>query len=288
MTISAALRTNIAILNLALVPLGLPPESVKVSATIGQNSYFTIFGYTSPSAYVEMYGSRVYQKAVADSSGYFEFKEVVLPQTIKDLCLSAQDTNSRPTPPSCFSLPPITNQHRNIGPVLIAPSLTIAKNTIKPGEANYISGETIPKTNVKIKIFPQYSSSPSFPKPAFAANATPVFILETIADSKGQYSLFLPSSHANSYLINTQTEYKENPTPPSFQVSYSLPNYSLTLLQLYPLLLPLLFLQVLFISILLFARRRQMQSRALAIYQKSLSIPKRSLVKYPTTPWPRS
>jgi hypothetical protein len=60
------------------------------------------------------------------------------------------------------------------------------------------------------------------------------------------------------------------------------------MLQLYPLLLPLLFFQILVIAVLLFIRRRQRQSRALAIYQKSLSIPKRSLIRYPNSLWPRS
>lgn len=268
-TTSTGLKRNIAILNLAILPLGSLTTSTSVTASIGRNSFFTIHGYTGANNIVEMTGSGVYQKGLSDSTGFFEFREVILPQKIKDICISGQDTSLRPSPPTCITLPPVDNRHRKIGPILLAPTLSISKNNILPGEANFISGEAVPTSTVRVQIFPHYTSSPAFPKPAFAAS-TPVFTIETNANALGQYSMQLPSSHANSYSIHTQSLYNKNQTPPSFSVSYSLPNYSLTILQLYPWLLPILLLQIFFISLLLFFKKKQKKVNWLMLYPHSL------------------
>jgi hypothetical protein len=253
--------------------------SVDVSAQIGFGSLFTIFGYTSPNSPVELLGKQIGQKTRSDSTGYFEFKEIIVPTNLKDVCLSSLDTNNRPTPLSCLTLPLIDNQHRRIGPILLAPSISIDNNNPRPGENTTISGQSIPNQKIEIKLFPKSENPSKFPKQVMAAEN--LFSIVSKTDHEGNYSLSLPTSHANQYLVKSQSFWQENPSPPSFQIVYRLPDYKLTMLQLYPWLLPLLFLQVCFIIGLLFARHKQKVAHYwLALYPRLPAI-------YPKSLWPK-
>ncbi len=230
-------------------------SNTTVSATIGSNTLITIFGYTSPLSSVELLGKQVYQKTLSKTDGYFEFTELVVPTDLKDACLVSTDTSNRPGPPSCIPLPPIDNQYRHIGPVLLAPSLSISNNRPAPGSFTSLSGQSIPNQKVEVKIFEKQKNPKSFPKQAMAFEGN--LTVQTIADPSGNYSLSLPTSYSNQYLIKSQTFWQGNPSPPSFQVAYSLPDYRLTMLQLNPNLILIILFQILFIGLLLFLKRQQ-------------------------------
>jgi len=244
-------------------------DDVVISAKIGQDSFLTIFGYTSPTSSVELLGKQVGIKTLSNQTGYFEFTQIIVPKNLKDVCISATDTDNRPVPPTCISLPPIDNQHRSIGAILLAPSISTNNNNPRPGQEAHITGQSIPNQKVEIKLFPKKQNPQIFPKEAFAAENQ--ISLITTADQSGNYSLSLPTTHANSYLIKSQSFWQDNPTPPSFQIAYQLPDYKLTILQLYPALLPILLLQIVFIPLLLFLKHKQkIVHNWPAIYPKSL------------------
>ncbi|NTU46046.1 hypothetical protein HGA88_00270 [Candidatus Roizmanbacteria bacterium] len=195
----------------------------KVSALIGKQTSeeFAIFGYTAPSATVYLDSLSLHIQTFADTTGYFEYKNIVLPffYIPSDTCFYSVDTEKRASNSTC--IPPFSIQKtEKIGPIVLSPSISLNQSTAYVGDEVLLSGQTIPNTLVTLSFFTQEQklsllskvSSFSVVRPAFAFSLPP---LQTRADNKGNFAFELPSSQANSFRLFTQTLFNNENSPTS-------------------------------------------------------------------------
>jgi len=197
---------------------------------------FTLFGYTSPFAVVTFDGQGIHDQAIADSYGYFEMANRFSPFSPREACLSAKDQFGRISSPVC--LPPFPTKYTvSIGPVLLSPTLSLDKNLYYIGDKIILSGQTIPNSNVDLSLFLNSGSYFSMIKPVYAQNLTDKRIK---SDSKGNYSISIPSSQAQSTRLFAQTNFKNNLSTESVKLN----------LKVYPWWMSLFFKLQLFAGIL--------------------------------------
>jgi len=193
----------------------------KVSAFIGEYR-FTLFGYTSPKALVNFAGLGIFDQTYADETGYFEFKNRFSPFSPKEACLTAQDQFGRLTSPVC--LPPFpVNYNVEIGPVIMPPTLSLDKNDYWVGDEVILSGQTIPNTDVNLKIFGQEKIS-NFVLRASDLIFPPVEAfsfpnLTTKADEKGNFAIALPSTSVKKFRLFAQTQFQNENSPKSVNLT---------------------------------------------------------------------
>jgi len=182
-------------------------EPILNSILIGEY-HFSLFGYTSPSAQVNFNGQGIADWTIADSTGYFEFKNRFSPFSPREACLSARDQFGRLSVPVC--LPPFPTQYNvTIGPVIIPPTISLDKPNYFTGDEVILTGQTIPNENVNLSIFTE-------PQKSFlAVEAFSIPRLTTKSDSKGNFSISLPSSSAQNYRLFTQVDYQDSQSPNS-------------------------------------------------------------------------
>lgn len=174
-------------------------SSAEVSVSIGEYQFF-LFGYTSPRALVTLEGVGVFDQTYANDKGYFEFFNRFSPFSTREPCLSSQDQLGRISNPVC--LPPFPlDRDVEIGPVILPPTVYLNKAKYFVGEQIVLSGQTIPNTDVDLSYFIENPSLFSLVKKTYAV-AVPR--LKVKSDVKGNYSIVLPSSYADSFRIFTQ------------------------------------------------------------------------------------
>lgn len=195
-------------------------SSISVSASIGDNEV-TIYGYTSPLSKVEMDGLNLYSQTYSDHTGYFLFFKTLLPKQPSELCFHSTDDNNRQSPPVCIPPPPETNYHTEIGPIILAPTLTIDTAKIKPNSTALASGQAIPNSEVEIEFFKVNSSALSFPKEVQAYSLP---TLSTRSDNSGNYEFNLPTAYSSNYRLYTSVKYQEDASPKSNTLVYALPS----------------------------------------------------------------
>ena len=101
-------------------------RSVTVSAAIPENR-LTIFGYTSPLSRVEISNPTIFSVTYSQPDGYFTFDRIIVPKNTGEYCLQSKDDSLRSTPPLCLPAPPPTNTLTDIGPIVLAPTLSLEK-----------------------------------------------------------------------------------------------------------------------------------------------------------------
>jgi len=195
-------------------------HSVKVSALIGSGAV-TIFGYTSPNSKVELSNPQIYDQTYSLPDGFFVFNRTVLPYTPLDLCLSSTDQSGRRTTPVCIPPPPPANFHSDIGPILLAPSLSLDRSDIAPNSTIQASGQSIPNSEVSIYFFQTKDNAPSFPKEA-QAFSLPKLTVSTEPD--GSYSFTLPTAYASDYRLFSSAQFLDEPSPKSNILTFHLPS----------------------------------------------------------------
>jgi len=219
--------TILSLVFLLLLGLRLPP---KVQATTGSVAYdvivsvaigepkLTLFGYTSPNALVELRGKQVVENAIADeATGYFLFERIFLPPPnpeYPELCLTAIDTHSRVSFPTCLPPLPTGPYDITVGPVLLPPTVSLEKGNFSPGEQIAAQGETIPNTKVTIYLYSADWSSGKFSlvSPALAYSI-PQYQIQ--ADKNGHFEFNLPANRPNHWRVFATTFYLDAPTPKS-------------------------------------------------------------------------
>ena len=194
-----------------------------ISAFIGEYR-FTLFGYTSPKALVTFQGLGIFDQTYADETGYFEFKNRFSPFLPREACLTAQDQLGRLTKPVC--LPPFpVNYNVTIGPVLMPPTLSLDKSDYWVGDEVFLSGQSIPESNISLSTFTDEKNSLLSQvinkiNPQVYAFSLPK--LETKTDKKGNFSIALTSSSAKKIRLFAQTKFQNENSPKSVNLTFKI------------------------------------------------------------------
>jgi len=232
-------------------------KTVTVSATLGE-AYLSLFGYTSPLSRVEVSGSAVFAETTSNDKGYFEFGAIYAFPFTREICLTSFDQQNRATNPLCLPTPTFATKKRSVGPVILAPTLSLAKGKFLPGETIEASGQSLPNAEISVSLF---RAEPTFWErliPQVFASTLPVYNIKT--DQKGSFSFNLPSTTSNLFRLFTQVRFDNSPSPKSntltFKVltvfEYLLERIRLFLLALYALIKNLPFFETLIILEIIF------------------------------------
>ena len=196
------------------------PYTITVTATIGEPK-LTLFGWTSPFALVELRGSQVYAETTANIQGYFYFDRVFLPQTANspELCLSAIDTQDRTSFPTCLPPLPTGPYHVRVGPVLLAPTISLEKGNFLAGQQVAARGETMPNSKVTIFLANEAKGTASLISPAYAFSLPQYQI---ISDETGHFEFNLPASWPATWRVFASADYLDSPTPKSNTLAFKI------------------------------------------------------------------
>lgn len=199
-------------------------DEIVNSAYIGEFK-FSLFGYTSPNALVTFEGMGIFDQTTANKVGYFEFNNRFSPFSKREACLTTKDQLGRLSSPVC--LPPFpVNYNVSIGPVIMPPTVSLDKKDYFMGDQVMLSGQAVPNTDVKLSVFGDTHSSrlssiiydPSslivHPVEAFTF---PELIAKT--DSKGNFSINLPSSSPEKFRLFAQTDFLKSVSSNSVKLS---------------------------------------------------------------------
>jgi hypothetical protein len=212
-------------------------SDVGVSAFIGDHR-FTLFGYTSPLALVTFEGMGIFDQATADSKGYFQFNNHFSPLSPREACLSSKDQFGRISSPVCLSSFPI-KYDVSIGPVLIPPTLSLNQEYYYTNDQVTLSGQTIPNSDIDLSVFTKNQSNllsevvrpvEAFTFPGLTARS----------DSKGNFSLSLPSSNPKTFRLFAQTKFDNSMSPTSINLNFKVMPIWMIIIQFFTFLLSLL------------------------------------------------
>lgn len=215
-----------------------PP--ITISARIGAEGQFNLFGYTSPQALVSLDAIGAHDETRADQNGYFAFTNHLSPFFPQESCLTAQDQLGRLSTPTC--LPPFPNNYDvEVGPIILPPTTSFDKSDYFVGDEVLLTGQTIPNTHVDLSMFAEEKDSSrivtllhgyiakknhwlfkqlnNLTMKQFnlikTVNAFSFPELTTKSDSKGNFSIALPSSASKTYRLFTQTNFQTQASPKS-------------------------------------------------------------------------
>jgi len=198
--------------------------SPNVFARIGGKNYFTLFGYASPQAFVNLEGIGIYDHTIANDKGYFEFHNSFSPFSPREVCLSSQDQLGRISMAVC--LPPFqTDRTVSIGPVIIPPTISFNKGDFFVSDEVIVSGQSIPNSTVDLYTFVEKNKINNFVsklniiRPVEAINIPKI---QTRTDGSGNYSIALPSSDDTTLRLFAQTLFDESPSPKSNTLDVSI------------------------------------------------------------------
>lgn len=224
----------------------------EIKANIPAKTYIRLFGYTSANTTVHALGVRTFGQTLSDKTGYFIFYELPVAAEAKELCVSAIDSEKRVSFPLCIEIPE-TDKPSEIGPILLAPTISISEKAIWEGEKAFATGFTIPETEVKISFFDvqekgSLSSIYIWPPQALAAEV-PIFT--TTSSDKGEFSFTLPTANPGDFRLFVKAVYNKMPTPKSQTLAFSIGAFiNYWLQKILPILLWLLLL-ILLLAVLI-------------------------------------
>jgi hypothetical protein len=191
---------------------------------------YSLFGYTSSYATVNLEGIDLALQTQADKKGYFEFLNFSAPSSIAEFCLNNIDTENLASPPLCVSAPK-ENTNQKYGPYLLPPTIKVISSSDQENRTNVVAGKTIPGTSVLINAFSDQQNSLTFIKSAYATNKK---VLKVKTSSDGTYTTDLNIQEPGTVRFFSQSTYQNQKTPKSNTLSISLLSFWLTwLLSLY-------------------------------------------------------
>jgi len=273
-------------LQLGFLYLKTPPQSPGTVAGISQaanieNSVsigefrFSLYGYTSPKAQVTFEGLGIFDQITADDKGYFQFNNRFSPFSQREACLSSKDQFGRLSSPLC--LPPFpVNYNISIGPVVMPPTVSLDKKDYFMGDEVILSGQAVPNTEVKLSVFTKEgkyltnrddkAKTPVLSNREAAKNTVSSFLLQLISrpveafafpqlnimsDSKGNFSINLPSSSPEKFRLFAQTDFKKSVSPNSVKLNLEILPVWMIIIKFFLFLLSLLQPRLLEILIIL-------------------------------------
>lgn len=191
------------------------PEEVVNWIAIGDYR-FTLFGWTSPFAVVSFDGQGIHDETISDSRGYFEMANRFSPFSPREACLSSKDQFGRISSPVC--LPPFPVKYTvSIGPVIIPPTISLDRDIYYLGDQVKLSGQTIPNSTVDLSVFTKNGQNISLVQPVEAFSFPE---LAARSDSKGNFSLSLPSSNPKKFRLFAQTDFKKDQSGESIKLNF--------------------------------------------------------------------
>ncbi len=278
------------------------PGDVENSLSIGENN-FHLYGYTSPQALVTLEGAGILNQTAADDRGYFQFNTHLSPFSKREACLSAKDQFGRLSSPVCLAPFPV-NYNADIGPVIMPPTISLDKKNYFIGDQVILSGQTVPNTDVKLSVFGDNKnkfevrntkietnsnfkirilkffsdfgfriSSFAFIKPVEAFTFPQ---LEIKPDSKGNFSINLPSSNPDKFRLFAQTNFKKSLSANSIKLNFDILPIWMIIIQfflfIFSLLKPRLFeiSIVMEITIVLYFLKEHFKNKTIVLYQRNL------------------
>jgi len=265
---------------------GIKSQSTDIvnSAFIGEFR-FSLYGYTSPYAVVNFEGMGIFDQTTADGQGYFQFKNRFSPFSKREACLSSKDQFGRLSSPVC--LPPFpVNYSVSIGPVIMPPTVSLDKKDYFMGDQVMLSGQAVPNTEVKLSVFGEDKDSrgllADFHGLIRPVEASSFPQLNIKSDSKGNFSINLPSSNPEKFRLFAQTDFKKSISANSVKLSLEvLPIWMIIVkffLFLFSLIKPRL-LEILIIAeiiYIIYIIKGHINSRAIVLYESHLPVVEKS------------
>jgi len=235
-------------------------QEVENSVSIGEY-HFSLFGYTSPQAEVTFNGQGIFDQTISDDTGYFELKNRFSPFSPREACLSAKDQLGRLSSSVCLPAFPVKYNVR-IGPVLIPPTVSLDKNVYYLDNGVFLSGQTVPNSEVELSMFTQNKNKFEARSMKFETNSNSknsndqngfknlVFnILNIVSgfgfrisdfrlnkpveafsfpdltaktDAQGNFSFSLPSSSPEKFRLFTQVSYNKDLSAESVKLNFQI------------------------------------------------------------------
>lgn len=223
----------LVLLNVSLIPFHEVyavqyGNHTKISATIPAIKIVKIFGYTSPDATVQITGVRVFGETISDKTGYFEFSEIAISLEALEICISTLDSDKRIGLPFCFKLPN-NSTLKQIGPLLLSPTVSLSATNIWQNQKVYAEGKTIPNQPVVVSFFEIAPKTLSQKISNYIAvlfnNQVLAVDLPTLSITSGRNGIFnfnLPTSRATAYRVFVKAVYNNQPTLKSQTLTYSI------------------------------------------------------------------
>jgi len=204
-------------------------RKTQVQATIPARYSIRLFGYTAPNAIVQASGVRTFAQVSSDNKGYFLIDPLPVAAEAKEICVTTIDAERRAGFPFCINLPD-TDKPTEIGPVLLSPTLSLSAGSFWQNQVAGASGQTIPDAEIAISFF----ETPIKPSASLAlakifnmeVEAAGIPLLSTTSDSKGNFSVNLPSFKASGYRLFAKAFYGKSPTHKSQTLNFMVNPYS--------------------------------------------------------------
>jgi len=223
--------TIIVYLILSSVPQNLSAATRRgirssIQATVPGKFSVTLFGYTAPTSIVQVNGVRVFAQASSDITGYFRINKLLISDEAQEICISTIDKERRLGFPICIN-PEGADKLGQIGPLLLAPTLSISSRNIIQDNSVHASGITFPNSEIKISFFELQpdtltgslaSNFLSLFKTQVYANELPIWTAKS--DQNGSFSFNLPTAKSLSYRFFVKASYEDSPTPKSHTLVY--------------------------------------------------------------------
>lgn len=205
----------------------------QVQGEIPAKFELRIFGYTSPNSTVQAQAFRTYAQVTSDNLGYFEVNKLAVADEASEICLVTIDSSRRTGFPLCIDVTTIS-PGQDLGPLLLSPTISFNQAKIWQDQTAGASGQTLPDTTVLVSFFETqtlmtswdmlYNKLSEIISPKVQAAGIPPLL--ATSDSKGFFSLSLPTWKVVGYRMFVKALYKESPTLHSNTLSYNVTPYS--------------------------------------------------------------
>lgn len=200
----------------------LPPPIAKIN--------LKIFGYAPSNTFVSLMGKNTLELTTSDTTGYFEFNNVPVPQTkgevdfYPELCLQAYFQESS-TQPTCLAPLPVGNSTYNIGPVILSPILIIEKGQATVNSQIKAVGKTTPNTEVSIFLAKEEQKTTIFDvidKLKLIKTASAYYLpkYQIISDKNGNFEFNLPTDSSNLWRVFAASSFQGQNSPKSTTLSF--------------------------------------------------------------------
>lgn len=196
-------------------------KSTDQTVSIGKSNRFSLFGYSSPLAYVSLSSIETIAQTRADKNGFYSFDSVSVPMDTKEICIQSIDTHGDVSQPSCIAFNELFIGF-DVGPILLAP--TIVTNSLRPEPKIpiIISGQTLPNAPVYLSAFIDKHTLTKGRGGTAEPFTQALSTIETQSDANGSYSFSYTSSSPQTTRVYTSARYKSSPTGKSTTLSLSM------------------------------------------------------------------